>query len=104
MQQLSLSETINEVEQLIENGNGDLGRLYHILEFLKSNKPLYHSDQIYLESKLDTSIREEIPVKPAEIKKITKKVTPEVNLEERQQEPQKTETIPNKEKGAMPQG
>ena len=54
MQQLSLSETINQVEHLIDSGNGDPGRLYHILEFLKNNKPLYHSDQLYLENKLNS--------------------------------------------------
>ena len=54
MQQLSLSETISEVERLIESGKGDPGRLYHILEFLKNNKPLYHSDQLYLENKLNS--------------------------------------------------
>ena len=39
----------------LSTGNGDAGRLYHILEFLKNNRPLYHSDKIYLENKLQSS-------------------------------------------------
>ena len=54
LKQLTLSETIEKVESLIDNGNGDAGRLYHILEFLKTNRTLYHSDQVYLENKLQT--------------------------------------------------
>ena len=49
LQQLSLSETIAKVDALINEGHGDTGRLYHILEFLKNNRLLYHSDKIYLE-------------------------------------------------------
>jgi hypothetical protein len=55
LQHLSLSETIAKVDALIDSGNGDAGRLYHILEFLKNNRPLYHSDKIYLEKKLNSS-------------------------------------------------
>jgi len=55
LQHLSLSETITKVDALLDGGSGDPGRLYHILEFLKNNKPLYHSDKIYLEKKLDSS-------------------------------------------------
>jgi len=63
LEQLSLSQTISKVDALIDGGNGDAGRLYHILEFLKNNRPLYHSDQIYLENKLQSSFSvEEEPV------------------------------------------
>ena len=55
MSQLTLSQTIENVQSLIDSGNGDPGRLYHILECLKSNRPLYHSDQNYLEKKLESS-------------------------------------------------
>ncbi|HSG84602.1 MAG TPA: hypothetical protein VLA08_08615, partial [Nitrosopumilus sp.] len=55
LQHLSLSETIAKVDALIDEGNGDAGRLYHILEFLKNKRPLYRSDKIYLEKKLDSS-------------------------------------------------
>ena len=55
LEQLSLSQTISKVDALIDSGNGDAGRLYYILEFLKNNRPLYHSDKIYLENKLQSS-------------------------------------------------
>jgi len=51
---LSLGQTIEKVETLIDLGNGDAGRLYHILEMLKNKRPLYHSDQAYLENKLNS--------------------------------------------------
>jgi hypothetical protein len=35
--QLSLPETIVKVNAFIDDGNGDAGRLYYILEFLKNN-------------------------------------------------------------------
>jgi hypothetical protein len=52
---LSLGKTIEKVETLIDSGNGDTGRLYHILESLKNNRRLYRSDQVYLENKLNSS-------------------------------------------------
>jgi len=54
LEPLSLTQTIEKVDNLIDAGIGDTGRLYYILEFLKNNRPLYHSDQIYLENKLGT--------------------------------------------------
>lgn len=51
VQPLTLNQTISKVQTLIDSGNGDVGRLCHIMEFLKSNKPLYRSDQAYLEKK-----------------------------------------------------
>ena len=59
LKQLTLTETIEELENLIDSGKGDAGRLYHILEFLKNKKPLYVSDQIYLENKLEASFSTE---------------------------------------------
>jgi len=53
LQQLTLIEIIEKVKSLIDTGNGDAGRLHHILEYLKNNRPLYRSDQIYLEGKLN---------------------------------------------------
>ncbi len=55
LKHLSLSQTIAKVNSLIDAGNGDVGRLYHILEFLKNNKSLYRSDATYLENKLNSS-------------------------------------------------
>jgi hypothetical protein len=54
LEHLSLVQTIEKVDSLIDSGKGDAGRLYHILEFLKNKRPLYHSDQIYLENKLNS--------------------------------------------------
>jgi hypothetical protein len=63
LERMSLSQTISEVDALIDSGNGDAGRLYHILEFLKNNRPLYHSDRVYLENKLDSSFSvEDVPI------------------------------------------
>ncbi len=55
MSKLTLTQTIENVQSLIDSGDGDPGRLFHILECLKNNKPLYHSDQNYLEKKLQSS-------------------------------------------------
>ena len=65
MSQLTLSQTIENVQSLIDSGNGDPGRLYHILECLKNNKTLYHSDQNYLEKKLESSFSLEDKPEPA---------------------------------------
>ena len=40
----------------MESGNGDPGRLQHIYDMLADNKPLYNSDQSYLESQLHSLI------------------------------------------------
>ena len=53
-QHLTQTQIINKIQYLIDANDGDVGRLCHILEFLKQNKPLYHSDQMYLENKLST--------------------------------------------------
>ena len=55
MQNLTINETIGKIEYMINAGEGDTGRLFHILEFLKNKKPLYNSDKSYLESKLQSS-------------------------------------------------
>ncbi len=44
-----------KVKKLIDSGNGDLGRLQSIYDALSHNKSLYHSDSVYLDSKLDQS-------------------------------------------------
>jgi len=48
---------LSKTQELIDSGNGDLGRLQHIYEMLEKNKPLYNSDQVYLELKLFTLIK-----------------------------------------------
>ena len=68
LEKLSLSQTISKIDALIDNGNGDAGRLYYIMEFLKNNKPLYRSDKIYLENKLESSFSmEDEPVEENEL-------------------------------------
>ena len=54
LQHLTLTQTIKKIEVLIDTNNGDTGRLCHILEFLKKRRPLYRSDQAYLENKLNS--------------------------------------------------
>ena len=54
LQHLTQTQIITRIQYLIDANDGDVGRLCHILEFLKLNKPLYHSDQMYLENKLHT--------------------------------------------------
>ena len=56
MQELTMSQTIQKIEQLIEKCQGDVGRLRFIVESIKNKKQLYHSDQKYLESKLQSNI------------------------------------------------
>jgi hypothetical protein len=55
LEQITLTQTITKVESLIDAGKGDSGRLNYILEFLKNNRSLYHTDQIYLENMLNFS-------------------------------------------------
>lgn len=66
---LTLNQTISKIDTLIDSGNADSGRLYHILEFLKNHKPLYHLDKIYLENKLKSSfsVEEEELVEGSEL-------------------------------------
>jgi len=80
MQQLSLTETIDEIQYLVETSNGDTGRLTHILESIKNKKRLYQSDQDYLENKLGTSFSLEEKEKPLE-NKILSKIQNLINLE-----------------------
>ena len=68
MQQLTLSETIDEIKYLIESSNGDTGRLSHILESIKNKKKLYRSDQNFLENKLGNPFSLEEEKKPSEKK------------------------------------
>jgi len=58
---MNLTQTIAKVENLINTGKGDPGRLYHIQEFLKNGKFLYNSGKIYLENMLNSSFSVEEP-------------------------------------------
>lgn len=53
MATLAADKMVDFVERLIAEGNGDYGRLNHILGLIKKGKPLYRSDQNYLNAKLE---------------------------------------------------
>ena len=48
MQQLSLGETIDEIQYLVETSNGDTGRLAHILETIKNKKSYINQIKTFL--------------------------------------------------------
>lgn len=56
MAALTIEETKAFVEKLVASGNGDHGRLNHILSTLKQGRNLYKSDQKYLDGKLAQEI------------------------------------------------
>lgn len=55
VQQLTLSQILSRIQDIIDSGGGDAGRLFYIMEFLKNRRPLYRSDSAYLEKKLGSS-------------------------------------------------
>jgi len=57
VKQITLEETIKKIQKLIELNSGDTGRLQHIIDFLNKGKPLYKTDKIYLEKKLNSTIK-----------------------------------------------
>ena len=68
LQQLTLPETIDEIQYLISSSNGDTGRLSHILDTIKNKKTLYQSDQNFLENKLGANVSLRAEEKPPENK------------------------------------
>ncbi|MDH3486723.1 MAG: hypothetical protein OEL82_01590, partial [Nitrosopumilus sp.] len=67
MQELTIEETIDRIDQLIDTGRGDPSRLDNIREYLRNNKRLFTSDRLYVEKLLDSSInftRKESPQNP----------------------------------------
>lgn len=68
MQQITNNNLFDEIQNLIDNGKGDTGRLYFIMDSLKKQKPLYKSDQNYLDKMLEVLSFQ----KEAEIPKTTK--------------------------------
>jgi len=57
LQQLTLTEIIAKVDVLIDTGNRYVERLQHIYGLIVNEKPLYHPDQVYLETKLQPPIQ-----------------------------------------------
>ena len=56
MEQITTTSTLKKIQKLIENNDGDTGRLNHIIDFINNEKPLYKTDKIYLENKLNSKI------------------------------------------------
>ena len=50
----SKDELLSHIQNLMDSGQGDIGRLRYILMTMRKGRPLYNSDQKYLEKKLDT--------------------------------------------------
>jgi DNA repair exonuclease SbcCD ATPase subunit len=72
MATLTPQETKAFVEKLIATGQGDRGRLEHIMIILREGRKLYNSDQKYLNSKLaeEIGLREQAKVEPDIFEKI----------------------------------
>ena len=54
--QFTKVEAYNKIQELIESGNGDVGRLQFIQQCLREGKPLYQSDEKYLLAKLESTV------------------------------------------------
>ena len=55
MTNITIDEILGKIQELMDSGEGDLGRLRFILMTLRRGKQLYKSDQKYLEKKLNTA-------------------------------------------------
>ena len=62
---ISVVQTLDRIKQLIENEQGDPGRLRYIYEFIQKGKSLYRSDRQYLEKKIHAEIVFEKPTPPS---------------------------------------
>jgi hypothetical protein len=63
MPHISTPDAILRIKKLIENKQGDEGRLRYISESLQKGKQLFHSDQIYLNKKISADV---IPIQKLE--------------------------------------
>ena len=52
MTNFTLDEILPKIQELMDSGDGDLGRLRFILMTLRRGNPLYISDKKYLEKKI----------------------------------------------------
>ena len=55
--EFTLDDVLGKIQNLMDNGDGDLGRLRFILMTLRRGNDLYTSDTKYLEKKIGTEIR-----------------------------------------------
>ena len=56
MEQMTITSTLDKIQELIDSNSGDTGRLNHIIDFINNEKPLYKTDKTYLEKKLNSKI------------------------------------------------
>ena len=56
MEQMTITSTLDKIQELINSNSGDTGRLNHIIDFINNEKPLYKTDKIYLEKKLNSKV------------------------------------------------
>ena len=68
---ISTPDAILRIKKLIENKQGDAGRLQYISERLQSGKKLFHSDHIYLTNKISAEV---IPIEIKEPNENDKKI------------------------------
>jgi hypothetical protein len=73
MPHISTQDAILRIRKLIENKQGDEGRLRYISETLQKGKQLFHSDQIYLNKKISADV---IPIQ------ITKSTEPDERIKD----------------------
>ncbi len=71
---ISTSDGILRIKKLIKNKQGDPGRLEYISETLQKGKPLFHSDQIYLNKKIFAYVTPALIEQPSEADIQLKKV------------------------------
>jgi len=80
IQKISTYDGILRIKKLIQNRQGDKGRLEYIIETLQKGKPLFHSDQIYLSKKILADVVPAEVKKPTESDKKIKKVKRLISL------------------------
>jgi hypothetical protein len=80
IQRISTYDGILRIKKLIQNRQGDKGRLEYIVETLQKGKPLFRSDQIYLSKKILADIIPAEVKKPTESDKKMKKVKRLISL------------------------
>ena len=76
MEQITVTSTLEKIQELIDSNSGDTGRLNHIIDFINNEKPLYKTDKNYLEKKLNSKViiptKKIIPKKENTVNKVKK--------------------------------
>jgi len=78
--QISASDAIFRIKKLIEQKQGDKGRLEYILESLQKGKKLFNSDQKYLDKKISAKVIDTYQPKLSENEEKLKKVKKLISL------------------------